>query len=209
MSVNVDLAKVVFTRLDTPTAWVSTPVADSKPQWPNGFKDTEEATPKTTIPGSRDELTTARNPLTFTGGFKDPTATTVDHTATKTFSIVHNHVVLATFTVVGTIASPPRGVPASPGILSSEGILLITVITALLAFFFSYGYVVARSYGQKMANAHHDQNAEQPSEENNADLADNHAENEVGLNEMNAHSYIPPTAETPNRGRQLNRLKQH
>ncbi|EWC47447.1 hypothetical protein DRE_00415 [Drechslerella stenobrocha 248] len=150
---DVDLASVVFTNVETPVAWSAARTANPPPQ----IFDTIPGNPKidisqTFIPDSQEEAAGSA-PFTYTGGVMDPpgTATFVDHTATRTLSIVHNHFVIATFTVVGTSASPPRGVSPEVSIFTAGGILTFCVTVGLILFFFAHVIGIIRRQERKAA----------------------------------------------------------
>ncbi|KAJ6261517.1 hypothetical protein Dda_4187 [Drechslerella dactyloides] len=152
----------VFTNLDTPTPWISTVAADQEPHWPDGLGSDPATVLAADSPKSESDDATSGKPFADTESLKAPTTVYIDMTATQTYSIVKDNLVLATFTVVGTETSPPRGVPMGMGVLSSEGMLLIAVITGITMFIFGLGFVYAKGYVPKAAKADFD-HASEPS----------------------------------------------
>ncbi|KAF3941013.1 hypothetical protein ABW19_dt0200630 [Dactylella cylindrospora] len=145
MSFSVNLGTVVFTALSTPTSWTSTRHPSVRPtsvQQPT--KPTHDMAQIPFLdylqPGGHMETPVAPvSPGTIT----DPlaTATATQDTATRTLSIIHNHIVIATFTVVGGIASPPRGVP--PGSNSRHPYDIMIMASAALGVVFIVLQIIA------------------------------------------------------------------
>ncbi|KAF3919089.1 hypothetical protein ABW21_db0204850 [Orbilia brochopaga] len=177
MSLNIDLAKVISTSLDTRL---------------DDLRDTLDASPQPLFSGS-----CSQNKFASRGGLKSPAATHVDQSATRTFSIA------------GTIASPPRSISSSSGMLSSEGMLLLAVVASLMTFFFYYGYIIARGYERKITNYNYIHMAEQATgePERRRDVDSSCLSNEEDdLEDASGPSEDLRTECIPNRGRQISRL---
>ncbi|KAK6517045.1 hypothetical protein TWF506_006923 [Arthrobotrys conoides] len=132
-TVNVNLKGVAYTKLETPTPLTPTYTYAQ-------FKH-EETKPENTAKNIADTLVgrqqgpgtaiTLLNKETENHG-----GTPTEKTSTHTFSIVTQGFVVATFTAVGTVVGPPRGVSQPSKILPPWEIILIFLSTALFCIIF-------------------------------------------------------------------------
>ncbi|KAF3319213.1 hypothetical protein TWF173_003663 [Orbilia oligospora] len=120
-TVNVNLEGVVYTNLETPTPLIPN---YAYPQ----FK--QEAKPENTAKNVVGTLVGIQQgqgaEIKFPNeAIENNSETPTSTTSTHTFSIVTRGFVVATFTAVGTVVSPPRGVPQPSHILPPWEIILI------------------------------------------------------------------------------------
>ncbi|EGX51474.1 hypothetical protein AOL_s00054g173 [Orbilia oligospora ATCC 24927] len=129
-TVNVNLEGVVYTNLETPTPLIPN---YAYPQ----FK--QEAKPENTAKNVVGTLVGRQQgqgaEIKFPNeAIENNSETPTSTTSTHTFSIVTRGFVVATFTAVGTVVSPPRGVPQPSHILPPWEIILIFLSSAFVCF---------------------------------------------------------------------------
>ncbi|KAK6509760.1 hypothetical protein TWF481_004490 [Arthrobotrys musiformis] len=117
-TVNVNFETVVYDTLQTPTRWTPT------------YTHIKGRRTTCTVVGGQGAATVT----TPDGRLKNlgVTLTESTSTSTHTFSIVTNDFVVATFTAVGAVSGPPRGIDQPPSTLPPWEIIIISISAALV-----------------------------------------------------------------------------
>ncbi|EPS39898.1 hypothetical protein H072_6300 [Dactylellina haptotyla CBS 200.50] len=166
MNYNVDLAKVVFTNIDTPTPWASTTTTTLATQETGTMQNYEKKHEPRLMSDSNSVMTdlqmsditqTTGAMTTYTGGFGASAVTSIDMSATRTLSIVYSNTVIATFTAVGTSASlpqttsPGRGLRVVKDYMPTIQALLISVLGGIFCFCIIRAFMHGRIFERQVA----------------------------------------------------------